>query len=166
MAPNIPALRWAFGILFGLALFCLCQGSPAGHAHYSSSHDEPSLLQNATISSRDYLHSENELHYLSKRAPPVDVADGAKKAEDELLCYLRAETAKRSEATEEQLEENWSEGEYKVSESGLTTTAEAMAAELKALKLPTELGKRGLIGFSWNQDKDFEYKGVIEDVSA
>lgn len=165
MAPNIPALRWAFGILFGLAFFCLCQGSPTGHAHRPSSDDE-SLLQNATISSRDYLDLENALHYLSKRAPPVNVADGAEKAENELLCYLRAASATRSQATEEQLEENWSEGDYEVGDSGLTTTGEAMAAELKALKLPSQVGKRGLTGFIWNQDKTFEYKGETHEVST
>jgi hypothetical protein len=75
MASNILATHLLFGFLFVLALFYLCQGSPAAPALHAYPADED-FLDNATLAvhARDDYHEEGLLHLLSKRAPPTTVA--------------------------------------------------------------------------------------------
>ncbi|KAL4754356.1 hypothetical protein BDW72DRAFT_166730 [Aspergillus terricola var. indicus] len=168
MASHSLASRLLFVLFFALALLCLCQGSPAALALHAYSADEHFLLENGSLPvyPRKDHHAENPLHFLSKRAPPKTVEQGARMAESQLLCYFGADNAPtQSTWTEEDLERWYSEGEYYenwgMPPDGLSYTGNTLKKELEALKLPAKLGDRGLKSFYWQQNKDFEFNGRL-----
>ncbi|KAL4799250.1 hypothetical protein BDV19DRAFT_385500 [Aspergillus venezuelensis] len=166
MASNMLATRLLTGFLFALALFLSCFCSPAPRDHYPDPFDELFPLENATLllDPRDVKQGENLLHFLSKRAPPKTVEEAARRAESELLCYFRVPDQPTQAAfTEDDLTEYYSEGNYydkwASPPDGIPYTGHYLAKEMKALKLPTKLGDRGLTSFYWVQDKEFTYNG-------
>ncbi|KAI3276436.1 hypothetical protein DTO003C3_10180 [Penicillium roqueforti] len=155
MALNTLVTRLWYRIVLGLALLGICQASPAairGEQAYSKY--DSSLLQNLTVSRRELGQLEDGLHFLSKRAPP-----GAEKAENELFCYLRADTAPHSDWTIDQLNDCWTFEEYPAASGGITGSGVLMPQALAALKIPQKAGEKGVTGFYWVQDQEFPWQG-------
>ncbi|KAK1149032.1 Mitochondrial import inner membrane translocase subunit tim8 [Aspergillus melleus] len=170
MSFNLLTTRLLSGFLFALTFLFLFHGTAARalHAHWA---DDNFLLENATLplQPRDDHHAENLLHFLSKRAPPETVEEGARKAESELLCYFGADDAPTQAGwKDEDLDKWYSDTNYysdgsDIPPDGLSFTGKTLAKEMAALKIPAKIGDRGLQKFHWRQNKEFEFNGKEYD---
>lgn len=166
MTLNTVVTRLWYRIVLGLALLGICQASPAAiRREQAYSKYDSSLLQNLTFSRRELGQLDGGLHFLSKRAPPVNVAQGAEKAENELFCYLRADTAPHSDWTLDQLDNYWTFEEYTAASGGITGSGVLMPQALAALKIPQKAGEKGVTGFYWVQNEGFPWQGRDQAVS-
>ncbi|KAL4765635.1 uncharacterized protein BDW70DRAFT_156113 [Aspergillus foveolatus] len=139
-AKIVRAFKWlqecASSVVFIAFSLLFCFSSTVEECNFSASH--PS----------DFTPGKYASLFI-KRAPPVNVADGAEKAKTDLICYLEADTAEREGKrwTEDHLEKWYSSIDYYEGEKdpeGLTYTGQALAKEMKALKLPIKQGVQGL----------------------
>ncbi|KAB8271770.1 hypothetical protein BDV30DRAFT_249945 [Aspergillus minisclerotigenes] len=156
MAPRTPITRFLSFFLFAfVALLCIYHGTQSDSLRLTT-YAKRALPDDATIQPR--LDLGNELHLLSKRAPPKNRAEAAEKGRG-YMCQLESiePIDLDSELTDLQTFNNdWSPQPYGVSNGDPTETGSYISVALAAKGLPINIGDRGLKGLIYEQTQEYK----------
>ncbi|KAB8199136.1 hypothetical protein P875_00095127 [Aspergillus parasiticus SU-1] len=165
MAPRTPITRFLSFFLFAfVALLCIYHGTQSDSLRLTT-YAKRALPDDATIQPR--LDLGNELHLLSKRAPPKNRAEAAEKGRG-YMCQLESiePIDLDSELTDFQTFNNdWSPQPYGVSNGDPTETGSIIPVALAAKGLPINIGDRGLRGLIYYQGDAYKVGNSIYEAT-